>query len=119
MTDRNPNEPAGRPREAPRPEPEIIPPRRDAGGLNGPSGIWIRIDKRSGGRRVVIARPGPLSIILGLILIGLVAALVLLVLAGVVLIWIPVLVATILLVLLSGAVRRHWRRLQAWWARGR
>ncbi len=118
MTDRN-NEPSGPPPEQPRSEPEIIPPRRDSGATNGPARLWIRIDERDGVRRVVIARPGPFSIIVALILVGLVAAVALLVLAGVVLIWIPILVATILLVLLSGAVRHHWRRLQAWWARGR
>ena len=94
--------------EQPRAEPEIIP-----------AGIWLRIDERDGVRRVFIARPGLLSIVLGLLIIGLIAAVVLLVLAGIVLLWIPLLIAGIVLALLSGAIRHHWRRLQAWWASGR
>jgi hypothetical protein len=102
--------------ERPRAEPEIIPPGRTERAWRGPMGIWMRIDERDGVRRVVIARPGLLSIILGLLLLGLIAALVFLLLAGIVLVWIPILIGGILLALLSGSIRRSWRRLQAWWA---
>ena len=105
--------------ERPRVEPEIIPPGRGGRAPRGPTGIWLRIDERDGVRRVFIGRPGLLSIILGLLIIGLIAVVVFLVLAGIVLVWIPLLIAGIVLALLSGAIRHHWRRLQAWWASGR
>ena len=105
--------------ERPRVEPEIIPPVRDGRAPRGPAGIWLRIDERDGVRRVFIARPSLLSIVLGLLIIGLIAAVIFLVLAGIVLVWIPILIGGIILALLSGATRHYWRRLQAWWASGR
>jgi hypothetical protein len=102
--------------ERPRFEPEIIPPGRDNRARGDASWSWIRIEERDGAHRIAIARPSLPSIILGLLALGLIAAVVLFVLAGVVLIWIPVVVGGILLALLSGAIRYHWRRLQGWWA---
>ena len=101
--------------ERPRVEPEIIPPDRSARLRAAPEGVFVRIDEHDGIRRVYIARPGLPSIILGLLLIGLVAAVVFVVLAGFVLVVIPVVIAAIALALLSGTVRSRWRRLQAWW----
>lgn len=105
--------------ERPRAEPEIIPPGADDGMRRGPAGIWMRIDARDGAQRIFIARPGLGSVILGLVMIGFVAAVVLLVLAGIVLLWVPILVGGILLALLSGAIRRRWRQLQVWRGGGR
>ena len=105
--------------ERPRVEPEIIPPVREERAARGRAGIWMRVEERDGVRRVFIARPGLLSIILGLLIIGLIAGLVLLLLAGLVILWIPIVIAGVILALLSGSIRQYWRRLQAWWASGR
>ena len=99
-------------------EPEIIL-RCDDRSPRGPVGMWMRIDERDGVHRVYIARPGLSAIIIGLLLLGLIGAVMLLVLAGVVLLWIPLLIGGIFLALLSGSIRYRWRRLQAWWARPR
>jgi hypothetical protein len=101
--------------ERPRSEPEIIPPDRDRDG--GFSAVWMRVDERDGVRRVVIARPGLPSILLGLLIAGLIAAAILVVVAGAVLLWLPILVGGILLALLAGGVRHRWHRFKAWWAR--
>lgn len=114
------NNPLDRGPERPRQEPEIIPPGRDGGPDADLSAIWIRVEERDGVRRVYLKRPGPFSILLGLAMIGLVAAVVLVLLAGIVLIWIPVVVAVILFALFSVSLRSYWQRLQLWWAgRGR
>ncbi len=116
MTPMSRNDDPDRGPERPRFEPEIIPPGRDDGARGDASWTWIRIEGRGGTRRVTITRPSLPSIILGLLVLGLIAAVVVVVLAGVVLIWIPIVVGGILLALLSGSIRTHWRRLQGWWA---
>ena len=113
-SDQNPDRSPQRPRS----EPEIIPPAREERAPRGPAGIWMRIDERDGVRRVFIARPGLLSIILGLLIVGLIAAAVFLLLAGLVLLWIPIVIGGVILALLSDSLRQYWRRLQAWWASG-
>jgi hypothetical protein len=105
--------------ERPQSEPEIIPPGREPRGAGGFESIFIRIDERDGVRRVTLARPSPASIALGLLILGLIAALAFLLLAGVVLLWLPILIGGILLALFVGAVRYRWHRLRAWWSRGR
>ena len=109
------NNPLDRGSERPRQEPEIIPPGRDGDVQDDVSAIWIRVEERDGVRRLTIKRPGPFSILLGLMTLGLIAAVVLVLLAGVVLIWIPIVVGVILLALLSASLRQYWRRLQLWW----
>jgi hypothetical protein len=104
--------------ERPRSEPEIIPPGADDRARGGWSGVWIRIDERDGVRRVYLRQPGPFSIALALLAIGIIAALGLLLLAGFVLFWLPIVVAVVLIALFSGSARYHWHRLRAWW-RGR
>jgi Flp pilus assembly protein TadB len=105
--------------ERPRVEPEIIPPGQDARASREASGMWMRFEDRGGTHRVFIARPGLASIIFGLLIIGLIAAVVFVVLAGIVLVWVPLLIAAIVLALLSGAIRHRWWRLKTWWAGGR
>ena len=102
-SDQNPD----RSPEQPRVEPEIIPPARVERAQRGPAGIWMRIDERDGVRRVYIARPSLLSIILGLLIIGLIAAAVFLLLAGLVLLWIPIVIGGVILALLSGSIRQY------------
>ena len=103
--------------EQPRYEPEIIPPGRDErrGRGGGDAYVWTSFDDR-GTHRIYVARPGPFSIIVALILAGLVLAAIVLLLAGLVLFWIPVVVLVVAALLLSGYVRYYWRRLRFWMA---
>ena len=99
--------------ERPRQEPEIIPPEIIPPGHDGrdrPSSIFMRFEERDGVHRIFIARPGVASIILGLLLLGLVAAIAFLVVAGLIILWVPILIGGILLALLSAAFRRS-----GWW----
>ena len=89
-------------------EPEIIPPGQDGGG-RGPMGIWMRLDERDGVRRVYVARPSLGSLLLGLFIVGLVGALAFLAMAGLLLVWMPILIGGILLAMLSSKIRRRWR----------
>ncbi len=95
--------------EQPRVPPEIIPAGCEPRPTRGPVGLWMRIDQSGDVHRVFIVRPSPPAIILGLLVLGLVAAVLFLVLAGIVLLWIPLLIGGILLTLLSGSIRHFWR----------
>ena len=76
----------------------------------------MRVDERDGVRRVYVMRPSAPSIILGLLIVGVIAALAFLAVAGLLLVWVPILIGGILLALLSGTVRRRWRQLRSRWA---
>jgi hypothetical protein len=91
--------------ERPRQEPEIIPPGQEERARL--SSIFMRFDERDGVHRIYIGRPGLGSIILGLLLIGLVAGVAFLVVAGLIILWVPILIGGILLALLSGLFRRR------------
>jgi hypothetical protein len=106
MTDRYPD-PSGPPRS----EPEIIPPGR-SGGHERP-GIFIAVEEDGDARRVYVARPGPFTIIVALAVLGLIAAIMLIVLLSVALIWIPVVIVLVAAFMLS----MYWRRFRAWLAR--
>lgn len=111
MTDSKPN---GSEPERPRSEPEIIPPgqrdRRD------PSRVFISIDENGGKRRVYMAQPGPLTIFLALMVLGLIGVVALIVLLSVALIWIPVVLALVA-AFVASVMFRHWLyRLRIWWA---
>jgi hypothetical protein len=108
MTDSNRNGPRGSIPEQPRSEPEIIPPGRGRSSRDE-SGIFVAIDDGSGGR-VYVARPGPFSIILALLIVGLIAAVILVALLGFVLIWIPVVIVLVAAAFLSASIRHYWRR---------
>jgi hypothetical protein len=90
--------------ERPRHEPEIIPPGQDES--DRLTSMFMRFEQRDGVHRVYIARPGVGSIILGLLLIGLVAGVAFLVVAGLIILWVPILIGGIVLALLSGFFRR-------------
>jgi len=94
--------------DGPRREPEIIPPGQD--GRDRRAGLFMRFEERDGVHRVYIARPSLPSILLGLLLLGLIAAIAFLVLAGLIILWVPILIGAILLALLSAALRRR-----GWW----
>ncbi|MDQ8732432.1 hypothetical protein [Bradyrhizobium sp. LHD-71] len=109
MTDRRDQEP-----DRPHLEPEIIPPgrqERDSGH------VFISIDENGDARRVYIARPGPLTIIVALAVLVLIGLLLLIVLLSVALIWIPVAIALLAAVVAVATFRHWWHRLQNWWAR--
>jgi hypothetical protein len=94
--------------ETPRAEPEILPPHDGRPRMR--ARVWT-FEAGEGRARVLFAKPGPLSLILALLLIGFVAALVLILLLGLVVLWVPVLVVAVLIALLSGSLRRYWPRV--------
>jgi Flp pilus assembly protein TadB len=104
-----------RPPEQSRSEPEIIPPGFDEHWRREPPGMWVRIDEHDGVRRVVIGQPGPTTIVLGLLVLCLIAGIAFLVVAGLLLLWIPVVIAGILIALATAAIRHHSRLLRARW----
>jgi hypothetical protein len=96
--------------EQPRHEPEIIPP-----GYRGPSpdgGVFVYVDEHGNTRRATFKAPGPFFIIVVLLTVGLIAAIAMVALLGLVLIWIPVVVVMIAALVLSGTIRSWWRRLR-------
>jgi len=106
MTNRDSND-----SDVSRSEPEIIPPGR--AGRNQSGGIWVSIDENGDTRRVYMARPGLLTIILGLAILGLIAVVMLIVLLSVAVIWIPVVIVLIAAFVAS----MYWRRFKLWLAR--
>ncbi|NWG25546.1 MAG: hypothetical protein HXY30_14225 [Pseudorhodoplanes sp.] len=106
-----------RPRaEQPRYEPEIIPPGGDFRRRNSFESVFIHVEEDADGiKRISLKRPGPLTIALILLGIGLAAALLFVVLSAIVLLWIPVVIVGILFALFSGSVRQYWYRLRNWW----
>jgi hypothetical protein len=114
------NEP-DRPRvEQPRYEPEIIPPGEDMRRRRGFESIFIHVEEGPDGiRRMSLKRPGPFTIALILLGVGLVVALFFVVLSALVLLWIPIVIAGILFAMFSSAGRSYWRRIQGWWRGGR
>lgn len=92
-------------------EPDIIPPETGSARWRGRGpGVFILIDRLGYTRRITFAKPGPLAIIVAVLLVGAVATAVLLLLLGFVLIWIPVSLTIIAALILVGFVRRFWRR---------
>lgn len=94
--------------ERPRSEPEIIPPDR----TNRTSGWQRRAWQPDGSawvggtQRIYVGRIGPLGLALLILMIGVLAALILLTVVGAVLLWIPILV----LAIAAGAMFRLLRR---------
>jgi len=103
---------SNRPPEQPRSEPEIIPPGFDRRSRQEPGRICLRIDDHDGVRHVVITQPGPAAIILGLLALCLIAGIAFLVIAGFLLLWIPVVIVGILLACVTAAIRHRWRLLR-------
>ena len=101
MSERNPS---GSGPERTRSEPEIIPPeikREHAVARES----RISINDQDGTRRVYVAQPGPFTIVLALAILGLIAAVMLIVLLSVALIWIPVVIVLIVAFVLSVTFR--------------
>lgn len=96
--------------EKPRAEPEIIPPdrhSRHSGRNDAP--IWMSFG-RNRFDRLYIAKPGPLTVILALLVLGLVVLATLVVLLGAFLVWLPVTLLVVTALILSGIVRGYFRR---------
>ena len=100
----NSNEP-----ERPRAEPEIIPPDRSRGanerGPNWPPPPY-GFSQMRGTHRVYVGRIGPLGFALIMLAVGLLAAVLLLILIGTALIWIPVVAVLVIIAAISGLLRR-------------
>ncbi|RAI41370.1 hypothetical protein [Rhodoplanes roseus] len=104
--------------ERPRAEPEIIPPGapdprpadREAGPEGFPGAVFITVDQDGRTRYTKIEPPGPLSIAVGLLVLGAIVGAILLVALGMVLFWVPVIVVTIAVLLFSSYLKAVWRR---------
>jgi hypothetical protein len=110
MTDRRDQEP-----DRPHLEPEIIPPGRRQ--ERDSAHVFVSIDQNGDARRVYIARPGPLTIIVALTALVLIGLVLLIALLSVALIWIPVAIALLAGFVAVATFRHWWHRLQSWWAR--
>lgn len=100
--------------ERPRAEPEIIPPHASSR-RSGFDGVFLRVEEGDDGiRRVYVKRPGPFTVTLILLAVGAVAALFFLLLAGLMLLWIPLIVIGILFAVFSVSARDLWSRVQGW-----
>jgi hypothetical protein len=95
--------------ERPRVEPEIIPPSRrgpyDRGGDWPPPPYGFT--QMRGTHRVYVSRIGPFGFALIMLIVGLLAAVLLLILIGAALIWIPVVAVLVVIAAISGLFRRR------------
>jgi hypothetical protein len=96
------NEPEGSRVERPRVEPEILPPER-----NGRGG-WPPYGYRQGNstHRVFVTRIGPFGFTLAMLVVGLFAAILLLLLIGTALLWLPFVAAIVIIGAVAGLLRR-------------
>lgn len=120
--------------ERPRSEPEIIVPgapggehmrgrgagsyRHEPNGPGWPSGgePFVFIDQLGRSRRFKVSTPSPWVAVLVLLAVGIAAGLVLLLVLGAVLFWIPVLALLLAGLLAWARLRVYWRRLRAGWS---
>jgi hypothetical protein len=101
---RNSNEP-----ERPRAEPEILPPDRGGRTTSGqgwPPPPYGYTQDSSGTHRIFVTRIGPLGFGLFMLVAGLFAAVLLLLLIGTALIWLPFVAAVVIVGAVVGALRR-------------
>jgi hypothetical protein len=91
--------------ERPRAEPEILPPDRRGPDQRGwpPNGFG----EVHGTHRIYVSRIGPFGFALLMLVVGFLAAVFLLLLIGTALLWIPIMLAVIVIAAISGV----WRRL--------
>jgi hypothetical protein len=101
MTDKRPHPQS----EEPRSEPEIIPP---GGAERGRARMHFYIDARIG--RAYIARHGPLGAILTVLIVGLLSTLMLLMLLGAFLVFLPVVALFVTAVIVAGLLRIYFQR---------
>jgi hypothetical protein len=99
----NPNEP-----ELPRAEPQIIPPDHGRAPEDRRPG-WpppYGFTQMRGTHRIYVSRIGPFGFALIMLAVGLLAVILLLILIGTALIWIPVVAALAVIAAISGLLRR-------------
>lgn len=94
--------------ERPRLEPEIIPPDRSRREPHWRQPAWGPYASSAAREthRIYVARLGPVSVALLMLIVGVLAAAILLAVLGAVLIWIPI----VALILAAGAILRILRR---------
>jgi hypothetical protein len=96
--------------EKPRSEPEIIPPdHAERRTTQGRPRTRVFIDTQ-GTERVYVAKLGPLGIILAVLTTGILSAVMLILLFGAFLIWMPLVVFFIAGAIISGLLRTYFRR---------
>jgi hypothetical protein len=89
--------------ERPRVEPEILPPER-----HGRDSGWPPYDYTQGNstHRVFVTRIGPFGFGLAMLVVGLFAAILLLLLIGTALLWLPFVAAIVIIGAIAGLLRR-------------
>ena len=93
--------------ERPRLEPEIIPPRRARrGDPEWQPYDWQPYVSAASTQRIYVGRFGPFGFAIIMLIVGIIAAAILLAVVGAILVWIPILA----LLLVAGAVYRLMRR---------
>jgi hypothetical protein len=98
------------PGERPRAEPEIIPPGGDDRQSEA-SATHIRVFVDGGGiHHIRVSRLGPLGILVLALMIGILLAIVLILVLGAFLIWIPLVGLVVAAAIISGLLRTHFRR---------
>jgi hypothetical protein len=107
------NQPTDHPRpEQPRVEPEILPPDGDEPiGRGMPSRMFIFVDREGRTRFASFRPPGPLTLMLALVILGAIGAAILVLVLGFVLVWIPAAVLVVAALAFSSQIRTAWRRL--------
>jgi hypothetical protein len=104
--------------ERPRAEPEIIPPHARSR-QRGFDSVFMRVEEGDDGiRRVTLKRPGTFTVVLILLAAGALAALLFLLLAGLMLLWIPLIALAILYAVFSISAGELWARVRGWWGGG-
>lgn len=91
-------------------EPEIIPPERDDRRREGDEPrIWISVNGRRFDRAAFVS-PGPLTVMLAALTLGILAVVATVLLLGAFLVWIPLTVVLAAGLILSAMVRSYFRR---------
>lgn len=103
--------PTDPPPEKPRFEPEILPPDDDEPAHGSRPRVFVFVDENGRPRFASLRPPGPLTIMLALVILGAIAASVLVLVLGFVLIWIPAAILVIAALAFSSHIRSAWRRL--------
>jgi hypothetical protein len=91
------------PPRAPRSEPEILPPERTDQRRPQDGTVWVTQ------HRIVFARPGPLQLLLGFLVLAVIVGIGALVLLGIVLLWLPLLAVTVIGVIVATLFRPRRR----------
>jgi hypothetical protein len=109
----DPRHPANPPPEWPRSEPEIIPPGQQRAGRFQHG--TFEFTGRDGTTRTYAM--GPFTIILALIVVALITGVILLLVFGALLIWIPVAAIAVAALMSVALARGYWLRFRRWLGR--